>query len=112
MDILGDVRLFFLQSEHILLGSNFNSDLIVAWFFAARSAAGFGGRLDMVVCCERMDSKGFEYSGEIELSRRVWLVGFGRVLSRLAIDAYFGREVGIKGAGVADVCVPVCTDYR
>lgn len=46
--MLGDVRLFLLQSEHILLGSNFNSDLMVAWFFAARSAAGFGGRLDMV----------------------------------------------------------------
>lgn len=51
--VLGDIRLFLLQSEHILLGSNFNSDLMVAWFFAARSAAGFGGRLDMVfsLCC-------------------------------------------------------------
>lgn len=47
--MLGDVRLFLLQSEHILLGSNFSSDLMVAWFFAARSAAGFGGRLDMVL---------------------------------------------------------------
>lgn len=48
--VLGDVRLFLLQSEHILLGSNFSSDLMVAWFFAARSAAGFGGRLDMAFC--------------------------------------------------------------
>lgn len=42
------VRLFLLQSAHILLGSNFTSDLSVAWFFAALSAAGFGGRLDIV----------------------------------------------------------------
>lgn len=40
--------LFLLQSAHILLGSNFTSDLSVAWFFAALSAAGFGGRLDIV----------------------------------------------------------------
>lgn len=39
--------LFFLQSEHILLGSNFSSDFIVAWFLAALSAAGLGGRLDI-----------------------------------------------------------------
>ena len=41
------VRLFFLQSAQILLGSNFRRLLMVAWFCAARSAAGFGGRLDM-----------------------------------------------------------------
>lgn len=44
---MGYVRLFLLQSAHILLGSNFTSDLSVAWFFAARSAAGFGGRRDI-----------------------------------------------------------------
>lgn len=44
-----DVRLFLLQSAHILLGSNLTSDLSVAEFFAARSAAGFGGRLDIVL---------------------------------------------------------------
>lgn len=43
------VRLFLLQSAHILLGSSLSRDLIVAWFLAARSAAGFGGRLDMFV---------------------------------------------------------------
>lgn len=59
--------LFLLQSEHILLGSNFNSDLMVAWFFAARSAAGFGGRLDMVFCCALMDSTDFNGARGIEL---------------------------------------------
>lgn len=65
--IWGDVRLFLLQSEHILLGSNFNSDLMVAWFFAARSAAGFGGRLDMVGSCALKDSTSFKCAGVIEL---------------------------------------------
>jgi hypothetical protein len=43
----GDVRLFLLQSAHSLLGSNFKRFLRVCWFWAARSAAGFGGRRDM-----------------------------------------------------------------
>lgn len=64
---LSDVRLFLLQSEHILLGSSFNSDLMVAWFFAARSAAGFGGRLDIVVYCARMDSTVLKYAVDIKL---------------------------------------------
>lgn len=42
-----DIRLFFLQSEHILLGSSLSSDFIVAWFLAALSAAGLGGRRDI-----------------------------------------------------------------
>lgn len=42
-------RLLRLQSAHTLLGSNFKRLLIVCWFWAARSAAGFGGRRDMVV---------------------------------------------------------------
>lgn len=67
LKVLCDVRLFLLQSEHILLGSNFNSDLMVAWFFAARSAAGFGGRLDIVVYCAQMDSTDFKYFGGVEL---------------------------------------------
>lgn len=65
--LLRDIRLFLLQSEHILLGSNFNSDLMVAWFFAARSAAGFGGRLDMVFLLALMDSTDFNGAGGIEL---------------------------------------------
>lgn len=41
------------------------------------------------------------------------LVGrVGRVLSRLAIEAAFGSEVGIKGVLEALMCVSVCTDYR
>lgn len=40
-------RLLRLQSAHTLLGSNFRRLLIVCWFCAARSAAGFGGRRDM-----------------------------------------------------------------
>lgn len=62
-----DIRLFLLQSEHILLGSNFNSDLMVAWFFAARSAAGFGGRLDMVFLLALMDSTDFNGVNGVEL---------------------------------------------
>lgn len=54
-DEVQDIRLFFLQSEHILLGSNLRSDFIVAWFLAALSAAGLGGRRDMFgagPCCK------------------------------------------------------------
>lgn len=43
-----DSRLFFLQSAQTLFGSNFRRLLMVAWFCAARSAAGFGGRRDIV----------------------------------------------------------------
>lgn len=42
-------RLLRLQSAHTLLGSNLRRFLMVCWFCAARSAAGFGGRRDMVV---------------------------------------------------------------
>ena len=43
------LRLFLLQSAHNLLDSNFRRLLIVAWFCAARSAAGLGGLRDMVM---------------------------------------------------------------
>jgi hypothetical protein len=43
-------RLLRLQSAHTLLGSNFRRFLMVCWFCAARSAAGFGGRRDMAGC--------------------------------------------------------------
>lgn len=49
MGYAGYVRLFLLQSAHILLCSNLTSDLSVVEFFAARSAAGFGGRLDIAL---------------------------------------------------------------
>lgn len=42
------VRLFFLQSAQILLVSSFRRLLMVTWFWAALSAAGLGGRRDML----------------------------------------------------------------
>jgi hypothetical protein len=50
---VGRSRLFLLQSEHILLASNFSRFLIVCWFWAARSAAGLGGRLDISAVADR-----------------------------------------------------------
>lgn len=41
------VRLFLLQSAQVLLPSSFSRVLIVCWFCAARSAAGFGTLLDI-----------------------------------------------------------------
>lgn len=43
------LRLFLLQSAHTLLDSNFRRLLMVAWFCAARSAAGLGGLRDIII---------------------------------------------------------------
>lgn len=40
-----DLRLFLLQSAQLLLPSSLSRVLMVCWFWAARSAAGFGGAL-------------------------------------------------------------------
>lgn len=105
--MLGDVRLFLLQSEHILLGSNFNSDLMVAWFFAARSAAGFGGRLDMVslLCVHGWPRKVSTVPEVSDCEGGAGGFGWRELLSRSAIQVDFGSEVGIKGVLEADVCV-------
>jgi len=44
-----NLRLFRLQSAHTLLASSLRRLLIVAWFWAARSAFGFGGRRDISI---------------------------------------------------------------
>lgn len=45
--VSGDLRLFLLQSAHVLFPSNFKRFLMVCVFCAARSAAGFGGLRDI-----------------------------------------------------------------
>lgn len=65
------VRLFLLQSAHILFGSSLSSDLSVAWFLACLSAAGLGGRLDMVRVRERARARMRVY----EVRSSGWRVG-------------------------------------
>jgi hypothetical protein len=45
--------LFLLQSAQLLLPSNFNRLLMVAWFCAARASAGFGALRDMLIMEQR-----------------------------------------------------------
>lgn len=102
-----DIRLFLLQSEHILLGSNFSSDLMVAWFFAARSAAGFGGRLDIFLIVQRWTPQVPNMPEVLRIEEETGLGG--KNLSTLAIEVDFGSDVRIKGVleELRCVCVSV-----
>lgn len=63
------LRLFFLQSAHSLLASNFRRLLMVDWFCIVRSTAGFGGLRDMVACLARKGTVDAADGGQLQ--RRV-----------------------------------------
>lgn len=104
-----DSRLFLLQSAQILLGSSFSKFLIVCWFWAAFSAAGFGGRLDIVgarrkdyQCCKLLTVcvNTNTLAGEWEMPSKRWkflvcrsvlvapLTNAGREIPHLALNQY------------------------
>jgi hypothetical protein len=59
-----------LQSAQVLLVSSLRRLLRVAWFWAARSAAGLGARLDMAVGSESTNAQACDslggYAAELE----------------------------------------------
>lgn len=99
---VADLRLFLLQSAQTLLDSILSRFLMVAVFWAARSAAGFGGRRDMVGLGYRGGSKesvtrfqrgGFLWEGKGTQDKGQRWAGLTRRV-RLAAVACFCSDAG------------------